>query len=103
MKCKEGVVLKDLQLVMRVALKEADIIWKDHGQELWITSTADGVHSAGSLHPYGYAVDFRHRYFEELGEKVSVTEKLAIALGSDFQVLNESSHIHCEYQKILDG
>jgi len=101
MKCKRGVVLKDLEMPMRIVLKEADIIWKDHGQELWVTSTGDGVHSAGSLHPYGYAVDFRHKYFEDK-VKVEIRAFLAEKLGSDYQVLNEATHMHCEFQKILE-
>ena len=102
MKCKEGVILKDLKLEMRLVLKFADEIWNVHGQELWVTSTGDGVHSAGSLHPYGYAVDFRTRYFRDVPEIAEIRDALQMKLGPKYQVLMESRHMHCEYQAAIN-
>lgn len=98
MKIKEGVSLIGLKIIMRKVLITADHIWQKYGQELVVTSGTDGEHSAGSLHYYGYALDFRTRYFtEEEVKKVSV--ELRKLLGSDYHVVEHSTHIHVEYDK----
>ena len=99
MKVKEGVELKDLDIKMRPVLIEAEKIWKKHSRSegVTITSTGDGVHSAGSLHPYGLAVDFRIRYFSE-EEVRAVDSELRDSLDSSlFQIILEKTHIHAEY------
>ena len=102
MRFKSGVSGAGLQLEMRPVLRAADKIWKQNGQELVITEAAGGDHSAGSLHYYGYAVDMRTRDFmqEDVEE---IRHDLALKLGSDYDVIVHSSHMHVEYQKILDG
>jgi hypothetical protein len=95
MKVKDGVQLKDLQFVMREVLINADKIWEENGKELVVTSTADSVHSAGSLHPYGLAVDFRTKYFDEV-TKQKVYKKLIEKLGDRFTVISEPTHIHVQ-------
>lgn len=69
MQIKSGVVMSGLRLCMRPVLIFADEIWRKHDQELVITSALDGVHSAGSFHYYGFAVDFRTRYFSDVEKK----------------------------------
>ncbi len=100
MKTKKGVVLAGLQLEMRLVFIKASHIWKRYGQELVITSTLDGVHSPGSLHPYGYAVDLRTRYFEP-GKVKSITADLHDALPEGYEVVPHKTHIHVEYDSIL--
>lgn len=86
-----------LQIEMRPALIWAEEIWKENGQELVVTSATDGEHSAGSLHYYGYAVDFRSRYFSaDVAAKVA--KRLQRVLGSKYQVVLHSTHIHVEYE-----
>lgn len=96
MKVKDGVLLFGLQLEMREVLIEADIVYKKHGQELVVTSTTDGVHSPGSMHPYGYAIDFRTWYFDS-EEQIKVRDELADALGDMYDVVLETTHLHVEY------
>jgi len=96
MKVKDGVSLFGLKIEMRIVLKEADRIWKSYGHELVVTSTTDGVHSAGSYHPYGYAVDLRTNYFGEL-EVDAVAQELRNILSFFYDVVVESTHIHVEY------
>lgn len=96
MKQKEDVTLAGLDIRMRPALIAADKIWKAYGQELVITAGLEGEHSAGSLHYYGLAIDLRNKYFTET-EKRAVLSELATALGSSFQVIEHSTHIHVEY------
>ncbi len=100
MKVKSGVKLAGLKLEMRKVLVEADKLWKAHNQELVVTSTLDGVHSAGSLHPYGYAVDLRTRYFDTAEYNVLAGE-LRLMLGDKYDVIVHYSHIHVEYDAIL--
>ncbi len=85
-----------LQKEMRPALRYADKIWADYGQELVITSARDSMHSAGSLHYYGLAVDLRIRYFP-VNQHRDIKKELELALGSKYDVVLHSSHIHIEY------
>jgi hypothetical protein len=98
MQIKEGASLQGLQLVMREALIAGDAIWKGKNQELVVTSGTDGVHSAGSLHYYGLAVDFRTHYFTE-PEKITVFNQLRNEL-PEFDVVLEKTHIHVEYDQM---
>lgn len=81
---------------MRPVLMAGDKVWKDYGEELVVTSGTDGVHSAGSLHYYGLAVDFRTRYFDK-DVKVEVYKSLKEALSDDYQVVLEPTHMHIEF------
>jgi hypothetical protein len=97
MKTKDGVYLGGLDPVMRPALIAADVVWKAYGQELVITSTDDGVHSSGSLHPFGKAIDLRTYYFNSKEKKLKVCEALQVLLGISFTVILKDTHIHVEY------
>lgn len=96
MKLKRGVTLAGIKIEMRPVLIAADAIWQEHGKKLVVTSSTGGAHSAGSFHYYGYALDLRSWYFSR---KIAteVTRKLRLALGSDYDVVNEGTHIHVEY------
>lgn len=98
MKIKEGVILAGLQIKMRLVLIRADVLWSENGEELVITETLGGVHSPGSLHPYGYAVDLRTRYFKP--ENVpAIAAQLKKRLGANYDVVIHKTHIHVEYDK----
>lgn len=62
-----------------------------HKDDLYITSVREGTHSAGSLHPIGDAFDFRY--------SIHHIDKATYELvaGSDFDIVFELDHIHCEY------
>lgn len=97
MKVKDvSVNIWGLEVCMQPVLKYADKIWGKYGQELVVTSARDGIHSAGSLHYYGRAVDLRTRYFSEdtLNE---VVEELRSVLGEDYDLIVHSTHLHVEY------
>lgn len=100
MKAKEGVVLAGLQLEMRIVLIRASQVWRQNGQELVITSALDGCHSPGSLHPYGYAVDLRTRYFKP-DVLLNVAFALYEVLPGGYDVINHKTHIHVEFDDIL--
>lgn len=82
---------------MRAALIAAETVWERAGREEGVTVTGglEGTHSAGSLHYYGLALDFRTRYFNAREKRAAATE-LRAAIGGDFQVIEESTHIHVE-------
>lgn len=96
MKIKDGVIISGLQECMRPILKHAGEIWRKQGEELVITAGLDGEHSAGSLHPYGKAVDLRIRYFDE-DTKRKVAHELKKTLGCYCDVIVHKTHIHVEY------
>lgn len=96
MKLLPAVILNGLDIRMRPALVTADRIWREHGQELVVTCGLNGVHSAGSLHYYGRALDFRTRYFSA-GDKESVVNALRHSLSDDYDVVPHDTHCHVEY------
>ena len=96
MKIKESASLQGLLLPMRPVLVTADLIWKKYEQELVVTSGIDSTHSAGSLHYYGLALDFRTRYFDDITRR-KVGNELKEALGDNYDVIIHKSHIHVEY------
>ena len=81
---------------MRPALIGAEEIWEDHGETLVVTCGLDGTHSAGSLHYYGLALDFRTYYFSDQTKK-EVARRLQEFLGDDFDVVLEATHCHVEW------
>ena len=93
MRIKSGVILAGLHPSMRTALIEADLIMKEHGFSLVITSGLEGTHSAGSLHYYGFAFDARTRHLE--GKEKEIHKEISDALPG-FDVVLERTHIHIE-------
>lgn len=96
MQVKKGVSLQGLHPVMRKVLKKAESLWKESGQPegITVTATMDGVHSAGSWHYCGCAVDLRTRYWSKETRK-EVYNKLKAKL-PEYDVVYHSTHIHVE-------
>lgn len=108
-----SVKLEGLQPIMRHAMKWAGIVWRDLGQECVITAGTEAVkndgsnelvHSAGSLHPMGLALDFRTRYFDDGGDEAAnllyfelrvINEELD---SGQFEVIQHKTHIHVEFE-----
>lgn len=71
-------------------------------RELTITSVMDGRHSKNSLHHEGKAFDSR-TWEDNKGNQLPDSRKQRLAelyrnvLGPDWDVVVESTHIHCEY------
>lgn len=99
---KDGVSEIGLQMEMRIVKVVAGEIWKRHGQTCVMTAGTE--YSAkrvdGTLHPLGYALDFRSHYFKP-DEKYVVSVELQAELGKAYDVLLTDTHIHVEYDKIL--
>jgi len=94
MPIKNGVDVGGLKPEILLAYIEACFIWREQGERAVITSGLDGRHMLGSKHYTGNAIDLRTR---GLLNKAMANEKLASALGSDYDVVLEDDHIHVEY------
>ena len=104
MKKLDNVIMPN-QIQMQPVLKAAEAFWIAEGQELVVTCGMDGIHSAGSFHYYGFAVDLRTNYFSEavaqkLGRKLR--EHLQYIKHHDgsfggYDVIVHKTHIHIEY------
>ena len=103
MKVKEGVSLVGLNIKMRKVISVVEYLWNIYNKEAVITAGSEVVdedlffiHSVRSLHPFGLALDFRTRYFNKY-QKKEIKTKLGLLLGSDYDVILHSTHIHVEY------
>jgi len=95
-----GVIIAGLDIRMRPAMIAAEAVYVALGRkEAVITAGLDGDHSAGSLHPYGLAIDLRtgHEINFTLDEKQKAVDLLREKLGIAFQVILHTTHIHVEY------
>lgn len=66
-----------------------------------ITSVCDGKHMKGSKHYEGNAIDIRTRFKTSLSQmpkldKLFLAKRLKHALGKDYDVVIENTHIHIE-------
>lgn len=83
----------------------ADKVWLElFGHEAMITSAMDSTHSDESLHYQGLAWDLRIRRDNDIVQKVFIMSDLIEAkkmmqslLGSEYDVVIESTHIHTEF------
>jgi len=107
----DSVNIQGLQVQMKPVLQIAkDVWWDEIKVVLTITAGLDGIHSAGSYHYYGFAVDLRT--WGEDGNQVSdeVRKRLASILASHlkhfspyFDVIVHSTHIHVEFDAMRAG
>ena len=87
---KLGVDISRLCDECRRSLNTVDALWKERGGEAVITSTYEGTHSAGSLHYVNRAYDLRLAPGDWIQE-------LRRRLPTGFDVLQEATHIHIEW------
>lgn len=95
----ESVNIWGLEREMRPAMREVENVWNHNGHEAVITSARDGMHSAGSLHYYGLAIDVRNKYFTETEKKKVFAEIHDILYPLGFDVIEHTTHIHIEFDK----
>lgn len=101
MRIKAGVNIAGLKIEMRAALKAAESSWKARGRKEGVTVTCglNGVHSAGSYHYYGYAVDLRTWYFSKIAQ-IDIARGLRAKLNiisPFYDVVVEFNHMHIEF------
>lgn len=94
----DTVRVKGISTELLFGLMVANDVYKNHGQELIITSLVDGKHSETSLHYDGDAADLRTYFFKDKKEIEQVAQELRERLGPDFDIVVEKDHIHMEFQ-----
>jgi hypothetical protein len=90
---KQGVDISRLNREIRRGLGIVEKIYNENNEELIITSTFEGIHSAGSLHYGNDAFDFR------LPVKFpgTIIGGVRRALGPEYDMVEEQKHVHVEY------
>lgn len=91
---KMGVRLHGIRAEVVMSVLIAERIWDAVGETLVITSVIDGAHMRASIHYTGSAIDFR----VPESKKATLRNRLADALGQDYDVVSEDDHIHVEWQ-----
>ena len=95
---KRGVHLCGITPQMAAALVVIQSAFDYHqAGEVVITSVSDGRHSRGSLHYQGNAFDIRTFTMDGIKQS-EVVNTMSDWLGSEFDVVLESDHIHVEWQ-----
>lgn len=77
-----------------LAILVVERVYDSFGEGLHLTSVNDGEHMPGSLHYVGFAFDCR------LASRArsTITARCKDRLGSSFDVVQEATHLHVEYQ-----
>jgi hypothetical protein len=96
MRLKKGVLLDGLTSQMALACVVIQSVCDDLSIEFVMTSGSDGKHSKGSLHYKGCAIDIRTRHID-VSRARTLAQRLIEALGENFDVVVERTHIHVEY------
>lgn len=92
MRIKSGVKLAGVRPEIVIAMHVVDSVM---GGKLVITSVVDGVHGVNSLHYVGLAFDMRTRDTADVNK---LAKDIRNALGSEYDVVVEKTHIHIEFQ-----
>ena len=72
-------------------------VFNQYGLDTIITSGREGRHGAHSHHYRGRALDFRTFHIPLESTKLKLTSEVQAALGDDFDVVLEETHLHVEY------
>ena len=99
---KDGVKASDVKLQVIDALLIMQLVLQRFNYDLVVTSLSDSKHKDTSLHYRGYAVDIRTRDMK-VQEVPTVVRECRIALGKAYDVVQESDHIHVEYDPDHNG
>lgn len=100
---KSGVKVFGMRPEIAWAISVAEGIWRANGYDVvTVTSVRDGVHSSGSLHNVGAAVDLRSKDITE-DNKAALLAWLKECLTAEFDVVLEdrglpNEHYHIEFQ-----
>lgn len=92
---KPGVRVAGLSPEALLAIVVAESVYAESNETCVITSITDGQHKAGSLHHTGRAFDLRNPGDTSLVNPIVAT--LRSRLGSDYDVIPETDHVHVEH------
>ena len=96
MKLKKGVKLNGLGTEILIGIMVAKSVYDKYVVEFVITSATDSLHGYSSEHYKGDAVDIRTRDIPE-DKRELVANEIREALGAEFDVVLEKTHLHIEY------
>jgi hypothetical protein len=97
LRLKKGVKIKGVQPELMLAAQIVDGIYSSYNNsECVITAARDGTHMTKSFHYVGYALDFRIRHIPE-GWRDKLYRDICRALGDEFDVVLEKTHVHVEF------
>ena len=96
LRVKDGVSLYGLQPEMLWAIDRVKECYEQLGEHCTITSARGDRHSSKSRHYSGLAVDFRNRNLDS-NQKAEIDGLMREALGIQYDVIPEPTHIHVEY------
>lgn len=92
---KSGVSIGGIRPELLFGMMITNTVFVDAGEQLVITSVIEGVHGTLSYHPGGFAFDCRLPVAFNVDD-LGVT--LRHALGVEFDVVLEATHIHIEVE-----
>lgn len=92
---KPGAILSNEEPIERARRIVAQV-WTARGLTATVTSGLDSTHSANSLHYVGLAEDYRTRDVPA-DQLSSMVADVRARLGTDYDVVLESDHLHVEY------
>jgi len=104
MNLKKGVCFNGIHPETIMGIMVVGGVYERLGYSHTVTSICDGDHRPGSLHYAGLAFDNR-TWLNDTGEQLPMREKERIAqeirraLGPDWDVVVEATHIHCELDR----
>lgn len=84
-----------LKTEILLAVMIAARLYDKKGEDFTITSVIEGKHMSGSLHYVGYAFDIRPPM---MSNPIAMQKDIRDALGDDYDVVFEETHIHIEFQ-----
>jgi hypothetical protein len=90
-----GARIAGLRTEALAGIMVAASVYADHGQPFVWTAGVDSKHMPGSLHYVGLAVDIGP---PATNVKTVLLADLRLALGDDFDVVEEGDHVHIEFQ-----
>ncbi len=94
---KKGVKAEGLRPEILLAIQEAREVYRDlNDADLIVTSLLEGDHNVDSLHYKGLAVDIRIRHLSKV-DQATAAARLRVALGPEYDVILEKTHIHVEF------
>jgi hypothetical protein len=96
-KIKPGVRVLGLKPEALLGIQICASVYAEHNLDFVLTSVVDGKHSRGSKHYSGNGWDGRTRNIPTEDAKGKIFLDIKNALGSDYDVVLEKNHIHCEY------
>ncbi|MBX3007623.1 MAG: hypothetical protein KF816_06300 [Melioribacteraceae bacterium] len=75
-------------------------ICKKYNVEMVISSLLDSKHSQKSLHYSGNAAELRTSNIPDQLTRNKILEEIKISLGAHYDIVDEVTHFHIEYQPI---